>query len=275
MRKSRENTSIKLTFTAPARLAGRIAAAALCAMVGSGSSGTAHAAFVAGTNGADLLFGLDDDSQANEQIQPPGAVNQSLDKSDVLVGRNGDDVLIGLAGSDVMLGGRGNDILVGGTEQAQAPNSDTMIGGDGNDIALWRGGDGSEAFVGGWGGADALIFGTIDRDAGNIPVVSPTTGRHAKTGIPTADVTNQGGWCELERVQDPNAGYHFLVRFFVRATGNLAVTLRTVDVEEVYCTSVAGGQIIFADLTAPEPAFVEVSLDRVKKINPTVGKIIR
>ena len=48
-----------------------------------------------------------------------------------------------------------------------------------------------------------------------------------------------------------------------------------VDVEEIDCTSVAGGQIIFADLTAPEPAFVEVSLDQVKKLNPTVGKIVR
>lgn len=265
MRNTRNRTNMK----------GRIAAAALCSLIGSGTSGTAHAAFVTGTNGADLLFGHDDDSQANEQIQPPGAVNQSLDKADVVDGGGGDDVLVGLAGSDVLLGGTGNDILVGGTEQGAAPNSDTMIGGDGNDIALWRGGDGSEAFIGGRGNADALIFGNIDRDASNIPVISATNGRHAKTGIPTADVTNQGGWCELERVQDPDAGYQFLIRFFVRATGNLAVTMRTVDVEEVYCTSVAGGHITFADLTAPDPVFVEVALDDVKQIDPTVGKIIR
>jgi hypothetical protein len=250
-----------------------ILAAALCALVG--SAGAAHAAFVTGTNGDDLLFGLDDDSQANAQIQPAGAVNQSLDKADVIEGGAGDDVLVGLGGSDVLLGGKGNDILIGGTEQGVTPNSDTMIGGDGNDIALWRAGDGSEAFIGGHGKADALIFGNIDRDANNIPIISPTTGRHSKTGIPTADVTGQGGWCELERVQDPDAGYQFLVRFFVRATGKLAVTLRTVDVEEVYCTSEAGGQITFADLTAKDPDFVVVSLDQVKKINPTVGKIIR
>jgi Ca2+-binding RTX toxin-like protein len=252
---------------------GRVLAAALCTLVG--SAGAAHAAFVKGTNGDDLLFGRDDDNQANTEIQPAGAVNQSLDNADIMEGGNGDDVLVGLGGSDVMLGGRGNDILVGGTEQGVTPNSDAMFGGDGNDIALWRGGDGSEAFVGGRGNADALIFGNIDRDASNIPTITPTTGRHAKTGIPTANVTAQGGWCELERVEDPDAGYQFLVRFFVRATGNLAVTLRTVDVEQVYCTSVAGGQITFADLTAANPEFVVVSLDEVKKINPTVAKIIR
>jgi Ca2+-binding RTX toxin-like protein len=255
-------------------LKGRVLAAALCTMVASASA--AHAAYVKGTSGDDLLFGRDDDTQANAQIQPAGVVaDQSLDKSDVIEGGAGDDVLVGLGGSDVLLGGPGNDILVGGTEQGQTPNSDTMIGGDGNDIALWRGGDGSEAFIGGKGNADALVFGNIDRDANNIPVISPTTGRHAKTGIPTADVTNQGGFCELERVQDPDFGYQFLIRFFVRATGNLAVTVRTLDVEQVYCTSAAGGQITFADLTATDPQFEVVSLDDVKRINPQVGKIIR
>ena len=252
---------------------GRILAAALCTLVGSANA--AHAAFVKGTSGDDLLYGLDDDTQANAQIQPAGAPNQSLDKADLIEGGNGDDVLIGLGGSDVLLGGNGDDILVGGTEQFVTPNSDMMIGGPGNDVALWRGGDGSEAFDGGPGKADALIFGNIDRDADNIPITSPTTGRHAKTGIPTADVTSQGGFCTLERVQDPDFGYQFLVRFFLRATGNLAVTLRTVDVEQVYCTSQAGREITFADLTAADPEFVVVSLDDVKKINPTVGKIIR
>ncbi len=252
---------------------GHILTAALCTLVG--GAGAAHAAFVEGTNRADVLFGLDDDSQANPRIQPAGAVNQSLDKADIIEGRSGDDVMVGLGGSDVMLGGSGDDIIVGGTEQGTAPNSDAMIGGNGNDIALWRGGDGSEAFVGGRGHADALIFGNIDRDDSNIPIISPTTGRHAKTGIPTADVTGQGGFCTLEDVQDSDLGYQFLVRFFARATGNLAVTLRTVDVEQVYCTSQVGGQITFADLTATNPEFVVVDLDEVKEINRTVDKIIR
>ncbi len=255
-------------------LKARILAAALCTLVGSAS--TAHAAFVKGTSRDDVLFGLDDDTQANAQIQPAGvAADQSLDKADLIEGGNGDDVLIGLGGSDVLLGGNGDDILVGGTEQFVTPNSDMMIGGPGNDIAIWRGGDGSEAFDGGSGKADALIFGNIDRDADNIPTISAATGRHAKTGIPTADVTGQGGFCTLERVQDPSFGYEFLIRFFLRATGNLAVTLRTVDVEQVYCTSQAGREITFADLTTDDPQFVVVSLDEVKKINPTVGQIIR
>ena len=134
-----------------------------------------------GTNTADVLIGLDDDNKTNPAIQPadpPDLANQSLDNTDVLLGNNGDDVLIGLLGSDVMDGGPGNDILIGGTEQFNTPNSDIMIGGNGNDIALWRGGDGSEAFLGGRG-VDALIFGNIDKDASNVPVLSPATGRHA------------------------------------------------------------------------------------------------
>ncbi len=230
-----------------------------------------------GTNGADVLIGLDDDNKTNPAIQPAEPVdlaNQSLDNADVLLGKNGNDVVIGLLGSDVMDGGSGNDVLVGGTEQATTPNSDTMIGGDGSDVALWRGGDGSEAFLGGRG-VDALIFGNIDKDASNVPILSAVTGRHAKTGLPTADVTGQGGWCELEKVVDPEFGYEFLVRFFLRATGRLAVTLRTSEVEQVFCTSVAGGAIIFVDLTEADPAFVEVTLDEVRALNATVGKIIR
>jgi hypothetical protein len=45
---------------------GRILGAVLCTLVG--SAGAAHAAFVKGTGGADLLFGLDDDTQPGGQI---------------------------------------------------------------------------------------------------------------------------------------------------------------------------------------------------------------
>ena len=250
----------------------RILAAALSTLVG---AGTAHAAFVGGTSGDDVLFGLDDDNTTNTQIQPAGVTaNQSLDNADIIEGGAGDDVLVGLGGSDVLLGGAGDDVLVGGTEQGVTPNSDMMFGDNGNDVALWRGGDGSEAFIGGKG-KDALVFGNIDRDASNIPIIGQATGRHAKTGLPTADVTGQGGFCTVEAVQDPDAGYQFLVRFFLRATGKLAVTVRTLDVEQVYCTSETGGQITFADLTADKPEFNVVDLDTVKKLNPTVGKIIR
>ena len=44
-----------------------------------------------------------------------------------------------------------------------------------------------------------VVFGTIDRDAvTNVPIISPVDGRHAETGLPTANVTGQGGFCRLE-----------------------------------------------------------------------------
>ena len=234
----------------------------------------ATAAFLSGTNGDDVIVGADDDNVDNPLIQVEGAVNQSLDNADAIDGKDGDDVLIGLLGSDTIRGGRGNDVIIGGTEQGSLPNSDIMFGDDGNDVNLWRGGDGSEAFIGGRG-LDALVFGNIDRDASNIPILSPATGRHAKTGLPSADVTGQGAFCKLEDVRSQGLGYEFLIRFIIRATGNLAVTVRTADVEQIFCTSVAGGAITFADLTAPNPDFVEVSLDEVAKLNRLVRQIIR
>jgi Ca2+-binding RTX toxin-like protein len=238
---------------------------------------SAEAGVQYGTNGPDVIIGLDDDAKTNPEIQPAEPAdlpNQSLDKSDVLFGRNGADVLIGLLGSDVMDGGNGSDILIGGTEQGTTPNSDTMIGGSGNDVALWRGGDGSEAFLGG-PGVDALILGNVDKDASNVPVLAPATGRYAKTGLPTADLTGQGGFCTIDTVESPDFGYEFLIRFFLRATGRLAVTMRTSEVEQVFCTSQAGGAITFADLTGANPVFVEVSLDQVRARNAVVGKIVR
>jgi len=250
----------------------RTAMAALVLTAAAASPATA--AYLPGTNGDDAIFGADDDNVDNPVIQPDGAVNQSLNDADAIDGRNGDDVLIGLLGSDTIRGGKGNDVIIGGTEQGSQPNSDVMFGDDGNDVSLWRGGDGSDAFIGGRG-RDAQVFGNIDRDGDNVPILSPATGRHKKTGLPTADVTGQGGFCTLEDVRGLGLGYEFLVRFFVRATGNLAVTVRTAEVEQVFCTSQAGGAITFADLTDPTPAFVEVSLDEVAELNPLVGRIIR
>jgi Ca2+-binding RTX toxin-like protein len=234
----------------------------------------ATAAFLPGTNGDDVIFGSDDDNVDNLVIQPEGAVNQSLNNADVIDGKGGDDVLIGLLGSDTIRGGSGSDVIIGGTEQGTQPNSDIMYGDDGDDVSLWRGGDGSEAFIGGRG-TDALVFGNVDRDTSNIPILSAATGRHKNTGLPSADVTGQGGFCTLEDVRDQGLGYEFLIRFFVRATGNLAVTVRTAEVEQMFCTSETGGAITFADLTAANPSFVEVSLDEVAALNPLVRQIIR
>ena len=113
-------------------------------------------------------------------------------------------------------------------------------------------------FIGG-PGADALVMGAIDRDANNIPVIVPATGRYKQTGLPTADVTGQNGFCTLEDVRDQDLGYDFLVRFFVKSTGALAVTIRVAEVEQVFCTSQTAAAITFADLRDANPAFVEVS----------------
>jgi Ca2+-binding RTX toxin-like protein len=236
--------------------------------------GGARAALVEGTNRDDLLFGADDDNQQNPVVQPTGASNQSLNNADVMDGEGGDDVMIGLLGSDTMRGGKGNDVMIGGTEQGTQPNSDIMFGDDGRDVAIWRGGDGSDVFIGGRG-VDALVMGTIDRDANNIPVIVPATGRYETTGLPTADVTGQNGFCTLEDVRDQDLGYDFLVRFFVKSTGVLAVTMRVADVEQVFCTSESAAAITFADLRDSSPAFVEVSLDEVAELSGTVREIIR
>jgi hypothetical protein len=237
--------------------------------------GSAKAALVEGTQQSDLLFGADDDNTQNPVIQPAGgAPNQTLNNADVMDGKQGDDVMIGLLGSDTMRGGPGDDVLVGGTEQGTQPNSDVMYGDNGDDVSVWRGGDGSDAFIGGRG-VDALVMGTIDRDGSNIPVIVPAIGRYEETGLPTADVTGQGGFCTLEDVRDQDLGYEFLVRFFLKSTGALAVTIRVASVEQVFCTSQTAAAITFADLRDASPAFVEISLDEVADQNDTVAEIIR
>lgn len=238
---------------------------------------TAEAAEIVGSGRADVLIGTDDDNTDDPEIQPEGVVaNQSLNNADTLVGRGGDDVLIGMLGSDVLLGGSGSDVLIGGIERGTQPNSDIQLGDEGNDTALWQGGDGSDSFDGGRGSRDALVFGAIDRDANDVPILSPVKGRHAKTGLPTANVTGQGGFCSLDVVQDPEArGFDFLVRFFSKANGNLLVTVRTRDVEQVFCTAEESADVTFADLTDADPEFVVIDLDAVEDLNADVARMIR
>jgi RTX calcium-binding nonapeptide repeat (4 copies) len=235
---------------------------------------TLHAALEEGGTGAQVLIGADDDNLNNPAIQPPNTpANQSLNNTDILLGGLGNDVLIGLLGSDVLKGDLGHDILVGGTEQGVAPNSDVMFGGPGNDVNIWAPGDGSDAFIGD-AGFDAIVFGVIDRDASNVPTLTAAV-EGFPLGVPTANVSGSPGFCTLERVADPAFGFEWLVRFFGRANGALAVTIRLADVEQVFCTSQAGGQITYADLTQPNPAFVEVPLDQVPALNYIVGLIVR
>jgi Ca2+-binding RTX toxin-like protein len=239
---------------------------------------TMQAAELVGSSRSDILIGSDDDNQTDLEIQPEGvAANQSLNNADALVGGRGDDILIGMLGSDVLLGGPGDDVLIGGIERGSQPNSDIQFGDAGSDIAIWQAGDGSDLFDGGDGPRDALVFGTIDRDSDtNVPIISPVNGRHAETGLPTANVAGQGGFCTLVAVEDPaSRGFEFLVRFFSKANGNLLVTVRTRDVEQVFCTAQNAATITFADLTTPNPEFVDLAPDTVREVNADVARIIR
>jgi len=227
-----------------------------------------------GKGGPQLLIGRDDDRQNNVAIQAGAGADQSLSRTDVMVGGSGNDVMFGLNGNDVMDGGPGQDIILGGPDGGPAPggppNSDIMFGGPGNDVNLWAPGDGSEAFIGGQG-RDALIFGATDRDAAEAAGVQLTFGVPGfPQGIPTADVTSLTQFCTLE--VSPLPGYEFLVRFR-NAAGNIIVTVRVSEVEQVFCSQ--GGSITFADLTAPSPAFVVVSHQEVEALNSLVGAMIR
>ena len=236
-------------------------------------------ALVENGKGPQLIIGQDDDRQDNTAIQAGAAANQSLNRTDVLEGGSGNDVIFGLNGNDVIDGGPGNDIILGGPDGGPAPggppNSDIMFGGPGNDVNLWAPGDGSEAFIGG-PGRDALVFGTTDREAG----ADPTTGVRLPTllfgvpgfpqGIPTANVSGQPNFCTVE--DSPLAAYERLVRFR-GATGNIIVTIRVSEVEQVFCSQ--NGSITFADLTTLSPTFVDVSLQEVETLNSLVRAMIR
>lgn len=227
---------------------------------------------------SEVLIGQDNDNVGNPVIQPADAgPNQSLNNADVLLGGGGCDVLIGLQGNDVLYGGPGRDIMIGGTEQFDPEgfgNRDVMIGGAGGDINIWAPGDGSDAYLGG-PGRDAMVFGVIDRDGDNVPILSHTATRFSETGLPTANVSGSPGFCRLEDVRHTDLGFDYLVRFFVRSTGNLAVTIRLKDVEQVFCTSESGGSITFANLRDHYPHFVNVDLHQVADANRVVSKIIR
>ncbi len=251
-------------------------------------AGGVHAASQQGSDAADKLIGKDNDNVGNPVIQPvTPPPNQSLNNADILEGNGGKDVLIGLLGNDAISGGKDDDVMIGGTEQFDDPevngggpfgNKDVIDGGSGNDTNIWAPGDGSDAFNGGEGDKDAQVFGVIDRDDNNVPIVSDAGGEYDSIGLPTADVTGSPGFCKLERLsaEDSEAlGFDYLVRFFVRATGKLAVTIRLKDAEQVFCTSEKGGEITYANLREDNSTFVVVSLDEVKKLNPTVGQIIR
>jgi Ca2+-binding RTX toxin-like protein len=259
-----------------------VPAAALTVAVAAVLLTTAHATDGALNTRPRLLIGVDDDKQDNTALQAGAVTNQSLNRTDILIGGAGNDVMFGLNGNDVMEGRAGRDIILGGPDggvpPGGPPNSDIMFGGSGNDVNLWAPGDGSEAFIGGSGSRDALVFGATDREL----IADPLTGVKLPTllagvsgfpkGIPTADVSGVTSFCTVE--VSPLPEYEFLVRF-LGVAGNLIVTVRVSGVEQVFCSGQGGGAITFADLTAPFPSFVVVSHQEVTQLNFLVGKMIR
>jgi hypothetical protein len=225
--------------------------------------------------GAAVLIGPDDDNGGNPIIHRPGIEpDQSLNSTDILIGGNDNDIVIGKFGNDVIHGGLGKDILIGGPEQGTTPNNDIIFGDFGNDISIWSSGDGNDAVIGA-GGIDAQVFGVIDLGADGLPVLTPVGGDFAATGVPTANVSGMDGRCELDLVTDPVLGYEWLVRFFVRSSGESTATVRLAGVEHVFCPGPTAGQIVFADLTAAQPTFVVVTFAQVQQVNSNVSLIIR
>lgn len=224
---------------------------------------------------AGVLVGPDDDNQANPVFQPgDSAINQTFENGDILQGESGPDVIIGLLGPDVILGGADSDILVGGPEGFIGPNKDVIFGNGGNDVNIWSPGDGSDAFIGGDGDFDAMVFGIFDRDGEGVPILSDSNLRR-RTGIPTVNTSGLPGFCVLEQVSRRETGFDYLVRFFTFADGLLKVTIRLRDVEQLFCSSPSGGAITYANLSAPMPSLDVITLDEATEINALVGAIIR
>jgi RTX calcium-binding nonapeptide repeat (4 copies) len=82
---------------------GALAACSLFAVLAVvlGFAGSSQAALVESANGPQLLIGLDDDRQDNAAVQAGATANQSLNRTDVMVGGSGNDVMFGLNGNDV------------------------------------------------------------------------------------------------------------------------------------------------------------------------------
>src|SRR5262245_63000001 len=227
-------------------------------------------------HGSQLIIGADDDRQDNAAVQAGAGADQSLKRTDGMIGGPGNDVIFGFNGNDVIDGGPGSDIILGGPDGGPAPggppNSDIMFGGPGDDVNLWAPGDGSEAFLGG-PGLDAIVFGATDRETTGIRLPSLKFGVAGfPQGIPTADVSGLPQHCTVER--SPLPGFDYLVRFRGPAE-NIIVTVRLAGVEQVVCPSKDGPGIAFADLTSPSPVFVDVSHPEVEALNPLVAAMIR
>lgn len=198
-------------------------------------------------------IGKDNDNPDNSIIQPAGETDkQHMENTDMLFGTDGGDLLMGFAGADFLYGDLGADVFVGGTEGFVAPNSDTIVGGPGDDINIWTPGDGSDAFFAGEG-SDTMIFTTLETDEEGRPVIDSYEGRP----VPLAIIDHLPQFsCDLVSVpasEDLDAD--FLVTFAVN--GDVKVTVRLKDVEEVYCPGPKPDTLMFVGLDEGETEFRE------------------
>ncbi len=192
---------------------------------------------------------------------------------DVLIGREGSDTILGGDGNDVMVGGteRGSDLAAFGNSDialggdgndifiwAPGDGSDAFVGGEPPATTLVRRvvtvrRNGRTVRVVRLVRApsppdnDVLVLGTLALQPGDNFQPALTAGRFGP--LPTVNVSGVNlpatigtnppaapirGFCEIVRAPEAS-GYHFLVRFFVEATGVQAVTIRTRNVERVLC----------------------------------------
>lgn len=235
------------------RVAAAIAVAVTAASVLAIVPLTADASVEQGSPGSDVLVGADNDNAGNTAIQPPDVTaKQHLDNTDVLRGAGGKDLLIGRTGDDVLLGEGNQDILIGGLEGGTAPipNSDVIFGGFGNDINIWAPGDGSDLFDG-EAGEDVMVLSQVVNDAGAVSLFD-FRGRQ----VPRVTIDDRPQFtCTIERSPATDGlDVDAVVRFF--ANGNLAVTIRLRDVEQVLCPSPDVGMVNVADIGAGSDTFV-------------------
>lgn len=244
------------TNTKARRIRRMSATAAMAAVAVTGVT-TANAAFQVGTGGNDTIVGLDNDNVNNTFIQPAGVTaQQHMDNTDVMFGTNGHDLLIGKLGGDTILGGPGDDTMAGGPEAFQAPNGDVLLGGPGNDINIWAPGDGSDFFAGEHG-VDTMVFAPfVTKPNGDLLLRWFGGGQ-----VPVVDTGgNPAFTCEIVKVpHTQKLGAQFLVRFLVN--GNLAVTVRQRDVENLVCPSPNEGKALVASLKVAHPTFKEVHVN--------------
>lgn len=264
-----------IRFTKPVRLFGL-----LSILVAFGIAGTAYAALQGNENSkrAQVLIGADNDNSSDPTIQPiptPPGADQSLKKSDQLVGGAGPDMIIGRLGSDVITAAGGDDVIIGGTEGGQPapplPNSDIAYGSTGSDTFVWAPGDGSDAFVGGDAAkvkkgkkarasakgntkakkpapeVDTLVLGNLVLSAdSSTPALFPnrkfgslprvfSSDRGVPTPLGGTPPRNPNLTGECQILQAPAGLGYPFLVRFFGAPGALAVTIRVKGVEQVIC----------------------------------------